>query len=155
MIESKDKKELNEHIKAGRMVLDKMESLVEKLEGGGDSSDEEEKDEKDETPHGKECENCGIVHGSDDEDKKIMEKVREVISGQGGMLSIIEASPAKECSTGQSMGIFLSRHMGRGSITNGMLNLMQQVFQRLTKDLSIEKKKEFKRMIIEALEDII
>lgn len=153
MIESKDKKELNEHIKAGRMMLDMMESLVEKLEGGGDSSDEEEKDEKDEAPHGKECENCGIAHGSDDEDKKIMEKVREVISGKGGMLSIIEASPAKERSAGQSMGIFLSRNMGRGSITNGMLNLVQQVFQQLTKDLPEEKKKGYKRMLIETLED--
>lgn len=152
MIEPKDKKELNERIKAGRMMLDMMESLVEKLERGGDSSDEEEKDEKEE---GKKCEGCGTVHDTDDETDKIQAKVHEVLRGKGGMLSIIEASPTKERSAGQPMGIFLSRNMDRGSITNSTINLVQQVFRRLAKDLSIEKKKEFKRMIIEALEDTI
>lgn len=155
MIEEKDKAELRERIKVGRQMLDMMESLVEKLEGRGGSNGEGEKDEKNEAAHGKECENCGIVHGADDEDEKIMEKVREVISGQGGMLSIIEASPAKERSAGQSMGIFLSRKMDRGSIANSTMNLVQQIYQQLAKDLSTEKKKEFKRMIIEALEDIL
>lgn len=115
----------------------------------------EKRDEKDESAHSKECENCGIVHGADDESEKIMEKVHEIISGQGGMISIIEASPAKERSAGQSMGIFLSRKMDRGSIANSTMNLVQQIYQQLAKDLSTEKKKEFKRMIIEALEDIL
>lgn len=151
MIESKDKKELNERIKVGRQILDMMESLIEKLERGGDSSDEEEKGEKEE---GKKCEGCGTVHDTDDETEKIRAKVHEVLRGKGGMLSIVEAS-TEDCKEGDSVGVFLSRHMGRGSITIGMLNLVQQVFWRLTKDLSIEKKKEFKRMIIEALEDTI
>lgn len=130
-------------------MLDMMESLVEHLnESGGNDEDSENEKTENVVP----CKNCGIVHGSEDEDEKIMEKVRDVLSGKGGMLSIIDTS-AKERSDGQAMGVFLSRNMDRDAITNGMLNLMRQVFQRLTKDLPENKKWGYKRMIIGALED--
>lgn len=118
--------------------------------GGGDEEEAEDRE-------GKKCENCGMVHGrhpnaktTDDEQRKIQEQVDEVLTGSGGMLSIV--GPLKDRKSGDTMGVFFSRRIHGADIINGLLNVFSQAYKQVASGMDRETRKGFKQVVMETLD---
>lgn len=131
-------------------MLDIMESIIADSHGGGE-------DEETEDREGKKCENCGMVHGhhpnsktTDDERSKIQAQVDEVLTGNGGMLSII--GPLKDRKSNDSINIFFSRRMHGADIVNGLLNVFSRAFKQVASGMDRETRKGFKQVVMKTLD---